>query len=53
MTIKIYDSFYSIIIKVDSIIWIYGENGLETFLKEFFPKPFKIKEKKEYLFSIL
>lgn len=47
MAIKIYNSFYSIIIKVDSIIRIYGENGLDTFLKEFFPKPFKIKEKKK------
>lgn len=47
MAIKIYDNFYSIIIKVDSIIRIYGENGLETFLKEFFPKPFKTKEQKK------
>ena len=32
-----YDNWHSIIVKVDSIMRIYGDNGLETFLKDFFP----------------
>lgn len=37
MAIKIYDNWHSIIVKVDGILRIYGENGLEAFLKDFFP----------------
>lgn len=51
MAIEIYDNWHSIIIKVDSIIRIYGDDGLEAFLKEFFPGPHthkkKIMEKRE------
>ena len=47
MAIKIYDNFYSVIIKVDSIMRIYGENGFEAFLKEFFPEPPKKKKRVE------
>lgn len=39
MAIKIYDNYFSLIIKVDSIKRIYGENNFGAFLKEFFPKP--------------
>lgn len=46
MAINIYDKWYSVIINVDSIIRIYGENGLGVFLEEFFSKPYK-KEKKK------
>lgn len=39
MAIEMYDNWYSIIIKMDSIARIYGENGFKAFLKEFFPEP--------------
>ena len=46
MAIKIYDNYFSLIIKVDSIKRIYGENNFGAFLKEFFPKPVeKIKNR--------
>lgn len=51
MAIKIYDNWHSIIVKADSIVRIYGENGLEAFLKDFFPGRHthkrKITEKRE------
>ena len=48
MAIKIYDNYFSLIIKVDSIKRIYGENNFGAFLKEFFPKPVeKIKNRGE------
>ena len=57
MAIKIYDNYFSLIIKVDSIKRIYGENNFGAFLKEFFPKPVeKIKtevKKKDNWFKSL
>ena len=37
MAIKIYDNYFSLIIKVDSIKRIYGEKNFGAYLKEFFP----------------
>lgn len=53
MAINIYDKWYSVIINVDSIIRIYGENGLEVFLEEFLPNPYKKEKKKRVKFSSL
>lgn len=57
MAIKICDNYFSLIIKVDSIKRIYGENSFGAFLKEFFPKPVeKIKtevKKKDNWFKSL